>query len=177
MRINSFKKYLKSLEEEDLREELLRLYSKLEEVRLFYKMDLGTDKDRQKIFAKAKKEIAKKYITKSYRRPRRPRIQKVNKLLSETRKATVLDYEMIDVYLFTCETAFNFMLEYNFYSDVLSNNICKTFEKACDLIEANLMQAEFKDRCDAIMALTRKNREIGFRIVDHYDRCFGEDEN
>lgn len=172
MRINSFKKYLNSMEEEDLREELVRLYTKLEPVRLFYRMDLGTDKDRAKIFAKAKKEIAKKYITKSYRRPRRPRIQKVNKILSETRKATILDYEMIDVYLFTCETAFNFMLEYNFYSDVLSNNICKTFEKACALIKDNLMQDEFKDRCDSIMALTRRNREIGFRIVDFYDQCF-----
>jgi len=69
MRLSSFKKFIDSLGEEELREELLRVYTKLDEVKKFYKMDMGSEKDRARIFAKAKKEIAKKYLTKSYRRP------------------------------------------------------------------------------------------------------------
>ena len=150
--------------EEELREELLRVYTKLDEVKRFYKMDMGSEKDRQRIFEKAKKEIAKKYLTKSYRRPRRPRIQKVNKILSDTRKSTVLDYEMIDIYLFTCETALEFMDEYEFYSEVLVNNICGTFEKGMKLIKENLMEDDFADRVEAIREKSKIAREVRNRI-------------
>lgn len=166
MRLSSFKKFVDSLSEEELKEELLRVYTKLDEVKTFYKMDLGTDKDRKRIFDKAKKLIAKKYITKSYRKPRRPRIQKVNKILSETRKSTVLDYEMIDIYLFTSETAVNFMIEYDFYSDVLVNNICNTFEKAQNLIKDNLMEEEFAERVEQIREKSKYSRELRMRIRD-----------
>ena len=164
MRLSSFKKFVNSLGEEELRDELLRVYTKLDEVKRFYKMDMGSEKDRAKIFAKAKKEIAKKYLTKSYRRPRRPRIQKVNKLLSETRKSTILDYEMIDIYLFTSETALEFMDEYQFYSDVLVNNICSTFEKAIKLMKENLMEEEFADRVEAFRARAKISREVNIRV-------------
>lgn len=150
--------------EEELRDELLRIYTKLEEVKKFYKMDMGSEKDRERIFAKAKNDIAKKYLTKSYRKPRRPRIQKVNKILSDTRKSTILDYEMIDIYLFTCETAINFMDEYQFYSDVLVNNICGTFEKANKLIKENLMEDDFAERVKSIRAKAKISREVNMRI-------------
>lgn len=164
MRLSNFKKYVNSLEEEELREELLRLYNKLEGVKTFYKMDLGTDKDRKRVFDKAKKEIAKKYLTKSYRKPRRPRIQKVNKILAETRKSTILDYEMIDIYLFTSETALGFMREYDFFSDVLVNNICNSFEKAQNLIKDNLMEDEFKDRVEKLREQSKYSREVFVRM-------------
>lgn len=163
MRLSNFKKYVDSLDEEELKEELMRLYTKLEGVKTFYKMDLGTDKDRKRVFDKAKKEIAKKYLTKSYRKPRRPRIQKVNKILSETRKSTILDYEMIDIYLYTAETALNFMREYDFVSDVLVNNICNTFEKAQNLIKDNLMEEEFAERVGQLRERSKYSRELFVR--------------
>jgi len=166
MRLSNFKKFIDSLNEEELKEELLRIYTQLDSVKTFYKMDLGTDKDRKRVFDKAKKEIAKKYLTKSYRKPRRPRIQKVNKILSETRKSTILDYEMIDIYLFTSETALNFMREYDFYSDVLVNNICNTFEKAQNLIKDNLMEEEFAERVDKLREDSKYSREVRMRIRD-----------
>lgn len=166
MRLSSFKKFIDSLDEDGLREEMVRLYTKLEEVKTFYKMDLGTDKDRKRVFDQTKKAIAKKYLTKSYRKPRRPRIQKVNKLLSETRKSTFLDFEMIDIYLFTSETAMEFMVEYDFYSDVLVNNICNTFEKAQKLIKENLMEEEFDSRIKALRKKAKYSREVSKRLRD-----------
>lgn len=172
MRISNFKKFINSLNEEELREEMLRLYSKLDDVKTFYKMDLGSEKERAKVFDRAKKDIAKKYLTKSYRKPRRPRIQKVNKILSEVRKSTVLDYEMIDVYLFTCETALEFKEEYQFYSDVLINNISSTFEKACNLIKSNLMQEDYQNRCENIMKKLKYSRELKLRLTPKFTEVF-----
>jgi len=150
MRRTEFKKHLDQLNEEDLKEELLTLFTKLKSVKQYYLMELGGDSDRQKIYKKAKEDIASKYATKSYRKPRRPRIQKINTLLKKLRSEAVLPYEMIDIYLFNTETALNFMVEYRFDSNPLRNSIKGSFSKALDLIQLENMKAEYKDRCGTI---------------------------
>ena len=156
MRRTEFKKHLDLLIEEDLREELLTLFSKIEAVKSYYAMELGGDRDRQKIYKKAKENIASKYATKSYRRPRRPRIQKVNALLSKLLKEAVLPYEMIDIYLYNTEAALGFMMYYKFDSSPLRNAINTSFTKALALIELEKMRSEHKDRCEKI------NRDMSF---------------
>jgi len=71
---------------------------------------------------------------------------------------------MIDIYLFTCETALGFMDEYRFYSDVLVNNICGTFEKGIKLIKENLMEDDFAERVEAIREKSKIEREVRNRI-------------
>ena len=58
MKRSSFIKHINHLDEEELREELLLLFSKLDDVKKFYALELGTDEERQKIYAKAKKIIS-----------------------------------------------------------------------------------------------------------------------
>lgn len=172
MRRSSFNKYIVELSEDELKEELLKLFDKIPEVKLFYKMDLGSDKDRKKIYDKAKKDIAKKYVTKSYRRPRRPRIQKVNKILSELKKSSILSFELIDIYLFTSETALAFNKEYQFYSDVLTNNICLCFEKAMLLIKENRMEEDYKERALAVINSAPFDMEMRRRLKASYNQVF-----
>jgi len=137
MRRSTFLKHIQSLEEEDLRAELKLLYDKVKEVKQFYTMEIGSSEDREKKYKKAKEEIAAKFKTKSYRKPRRPRIQKINKIVSELAKISVFNYEMIDVYLFCAETGLKFMREYRFESTPVNNLICNSFKKAILLIEEN----------------------------------------
>jgi len=152
MRKSSFQKHIKQLNEEDLRSELMMLFSKVKEVSEYYKMELGTSADRQKMYDKAKKEITAKFATKSYRRPRRPRIQKINLIIRSTEGKSVIDYEMIDVYLHTVETAINFMIDYRFKSTPVDNIILKLFPKAYALIERSLLGDEYNERCENIMS-------------------------
>lgn len=160
MRKSQFTSHLERLEEAELRDELMRLYEKIPEVRTHYKMELGSESDRAKVFAAAKKEIEAKYKTKSLRKPRRPRIQKVRNVLSDLSKKAVFNYEMIDVYLFDVECALNFARKYDYFSQVLFNNINNSFSKAIDLIEQNLMADEYKTRCMKILELSRYIREL-----------------
>jgi len=151
MHRSTFLKHIKNLEEEDLRQELKMLYDKVKAVKQFYTMEIGSTKDREKKYTKAKEEITAKFKTKSYRKPRRPRIQKINKIVSELNKISVFNYEMIDVYLFCAETGLKFMREYNFESTPVNNLICKSFQKAILLIDTNRMKDEFEDRCTMIL--------------------------
>lgn len=160
MRKSKFKKHIDQLEEEDLREELLDLYDKIEEVRHYYQMELGSQEERQKRFIKARNEIEAKYKTKSFRKPRRPRIQKVKKILSELEKLSVFSYELIDIYLFDVEVALNFVQKYDYFTQVLYNNISTSFGKACQLIDLNLMHEKYSERCENILMLSRYIPEL-----------------
>lgn len=150
MRKVTFQKHINQLGEEDLREELMMLFGKVPEVAQYYKMELGTEKERTLMYEKAKTDIASKYKTRSYKKPRRPRIQKIKKIISELNKLTVFNYEMIDVYLFNTEAAITFHNEYNYYSTPLFNTILSSFESALDLIEQNMMADTYHERCKKI---------------------------
>lgn len=151
MRKSTFQKHINQLSEEELREELMTLFNKVSAVSQYYKMELGSAEERQKTYTKAKADIESKYKTKSYRKPRRPRIQKIKKIISDLNKVTVLNYEMIDIYLFNTECATRFHNEYDFYSTPLFNTILHSFESALDLIRQNKMEDIYKERCMKIV--------------------------
>ena len=151
MNKTSFKKHIEQLETEDLREELMVLFDNIKGVKEYYVMELGDDKTRQKIYQKAKKDITSKYVTKSRRRPRRPRIQKVKNILKALERDSVLPYELIDIYLHNTEEALNFMMKYRYDSAPLRNSINSTFVKALNLIDIELMKSEYSERCGILV--------------------------
>jgi len=129
----------------------MRLYKNVPEVKTYYSMELGSEKERKKLYDRAKKEIVAKYATKSYRRPRRPRIQKINLILGEMKRKSVFAHEMADLYLFDVEQAVAFSRKYQFYSDVLSNHVIKVFNEACRIILEQVLQDLYKSRCQDIL--------------------------
>jgi hypothetical protein len=172
MRINKFLKHIDKLDEDDLRRELKLLYEKLDEVKRFYKFEIGDPKDKEKYYNKIKTNIKTKFATRSFRKPRRPRIQKLHSLLTQLKKDVVFDFELIDIYLYTVESAIEFMHDYYFQSEPLINLINKYFEKACLLIEANLMQNEYQSRVKEIVQKVRLNRALGHECMSIYSKTF-----
>ena len=151
MNRKTFKNHIDQLEEEDLREELFTLFTKIKEVKNYYLMELGDDKQRKRIYEKAKKEITTKYATKSYRRPRRPRIQKVKNIIRQIENESIFPYELIDVYLHNTEVALAFMMEYRYDSNPLRNSINDSFQKALNLIDLELMKKDYSERCGTLV--------------------------
>lgn len=172
MRKSKFIKHIDRLTEDELKEELIGLYDKVKEVKQYYKMELGSVEERKKNYTAAKADIASKYKTKSYRRPRRPRIQKIRKILSELEKLSIFSYELIDVYLYDVECALKFAREYDYFTQVLYNNITRSFSRAMDLIEQNRMQKEYQERCDHILQLSRYIHELYQEMISLSDDVF-----
>lgn len=173
MRKSQLVKHLSSLNEDELREEILRLYDRLDKVRQYYTMELGSEADRKKKYDAVKKEIIAKFATKSRRRPRRPRIQKIQRILSAAAKMSVFDFEMIDIYLFTVEEGLKFMRVYNFESTPLYNLIVKSFEKASQLIDLNHMHDQYRERCSQILGNARISKDIHKQINSNFDKIYG----
>lgn len=173
MRISTFKKFLDSLSEESLKQELLDLYTKNKEVKTYYLMELGTEEDRKKIYDRAKKAIQSKFKTKSYRKPKRPRISKVNAILKDLHSLSIFKDEMADLYLYNCEVALHFMEEYYYYSEPVVNNIYKSFEAACKLIQADMTEDHFEKRCNHIVDLAYDlNEYLGEALKDTMSTYF-----
>lgn len=174
MRKSVFQKHLDQLDEESLRDELRTLYEKVEAVRKHYAMELGSEMDRKRHFEKAKKEIRAKYATKSYRKPRRPRIQKIYKIISDVRKTSVFEFEMIDIYLFNAEEGLNFMNRYRYYSTPLFNSISGTFVKALELIQSNRMHEDYRTRVENIRDDSTRERELYHLLKTEFDKVYSE---
>ena len=147
-----FKKHLSELNIEELRHELLGLYDKVKEVKNHYAMELGSENDRKRLYDKAKSEIISKYATKSYRRPRRPRIQKINIILRRMKQTAVFKHELIDLYLFDIEQAMVFIAKYGFFSQTLANHITSVYKMAAQLIAQEQMYPDYIDRSDSILS-------------------------
>jgi len=172
MRKNRFTKHIEQLEEEDLRAELLTLYENVPAVKVYYKMELGGKDERQRIYENAKRDIESKYKTKSRRKPRRPRIQKVMKILSGLEKKAIFSYELIDVYLYDVECALEFARKYDFFSQVLFNNISRSFFRALELISVNLLETDYKSRCDQIIEKSRYIIELHNHLKLEYKKIY-----
>ena len=173
MRKSVFLKHIEQLDEDDLRNELLTLYDKVQGVPKYYAMELGSEKDRDKYFAGIRKQIKSKYATKSLRKPRRPRIQKINKILSEVAKTVLFDYEMIDIYLYNAEEAVNFMIIYNYFSTPVFNSIVNSYVKALDLIDANRMKDEYEESASRILLLARIDKNLYSTMKSHFEKLYG----
>lgn len=160
MNRNQFVKHLRQLNREELEEEILLLYDKIPDIKEFYKMEMGSDADRKKVYDKYKKEIQSCFKTKSYRKPRRPRIKKTKAILKEARSKSIFDHELADLVLHTAEEAIYFHVEYGFYSETLINNIISWFDEAITLISRSMTEELFETRRTDIV----QNRGIPFEL-------------
>jgi hypothetical protein len=151
MRKSNFDKFLKSLEKEELEEELERLFTTIPAVKKYYSMELGSEKDRDTIFSHAKKSISKYYTTKNSHKPKAPRIRRVQSLLSELSKISVFKHELADLYLYDVEIALDFLMKYYFSSKSVNNNLESSFNKACLIINEFNYQDLFIERAESIM--------------------------
>jgi hypothetical protein len=170
MRKSSFIKHLQELNEEELRKELELLYSKIPEVKQFYSMELGSEKDRNKLYEKTKKEIKAKYATKSLRKPRRPRIQKINKLLSEMERLSIFSSDMIELHLFNVEEGLRFAISYSFSSVPLNNCIINSFEKAVQSIVESKLDETYRDKCKSFVERSILHYPVYHRMKSAFEQ-------
>ena len=173
MQKSKFTKYIDSLNEEELRHEMDNLFTKVNEVKHYYTLELGTDIDRKRIYDKVKKNLAAKYATKSRRRPRKPRVAKVNAILREVEKHSVYTFELGDVFLYNAECATEYIKKFDFITDPLQNVLISSYTKACLYIRDALMEDEFDERLKAVITNVRYQFFLKKELQSIYDRQFG----
>ena len=130
MRKTAFTKFINSLNEDELREELDKLYSRYRDIKNYYTMELGEKDDRKKLLDKAKNSIERLYE----RRKTRSRLSKVNAILKDISSISIFDHELADVYIHHVECATDHINYYGLRREADANHLASSFRKSVDLI-------------------------------------------
>jgi Family of unknown function (DUF6155) len=146
-KLSDFKKLLAEMTEAELRDELLKLFNKLEQVQMFYAQDLLSKDDRQKILKEAKDKIYKKFWTPSGSPRNNVSNADIRKIISDFEKISAFPHEVIDLILYRVETATEFANNFGGMPDADYNASSTAFEKAMKLIKSHKLESYFIDRC------------------------------
>ncbi len=169
---SKFLKFVSAVGEEELREELKSLYTKIPEVKLHYLMELGNDEDRKKRYEKAKKDI-KNFFYIAQKPRKRTRVAKAKSLIKDIIKHAIFSHEKVDIYLHATEISLMYLLRRPSATQATYNFCMFTFQKAIHLILEMALQTDFEDRCKSIatdaQAVYGLNTEIRDILLEAYE--------
>lgn len=148
-KLPQFKKLINEMSENDLREELLKLYTKLPLVKDFYNQDLMTEEERQVVLKSYKDKIYKQFWTPKGN-PKQPNNLQLRTLVAEFEKIAVFPYDVIDLLIYRVETTTDHANDFGGTGDANYNSAITMFKKATKLIKDNNLKSYFEDRCKTI---------------------------
>ena len=159
--------YLESLDKKALQKEVKRLYARLPAVKQYYELELIGDttskveevKDKIEAeyfptrgFGKARSAVSKKYI-------------------SEFRRISIFDKDIIDLLLYRCEMMIDFTLAYGDIDEPFYNSLATSYKDACKLIEKEKLTDEYLQYCQDLMD---KTADLGWGIHDDLYYIYSE---
>lgn len=101
----AFKKYIKSLEKEDLEEQIIDLYNRFDDVKVFYNFVFNPNEE--KLVKEAKFKISKEYFPPNTRRPKKRR-SVAHKFIKHFLKLEMEPHALADVMFYNIEIAQTF---------------------------------------------------------------------
>jgi hypothetical protein len=170
MRKTVFTKHLENASEEELRQELAKLFDSYKEVKELYAMELGSTADRQKIYDQAKKKIAKFYE----RFKTRARQTKVNEIIKHLDGISIFDHELADLYLFHAEQVIDW-LNYFTIRPVEWRSFTKSFKRGLELVLKSMSEDEFKERIYTIVDKSDCGWDTQPEAIELVDSILGND--
>ncbi|WP_224999828.1 DUF6155 family protein [Cesiribacter sp. SM1] len=151
--VREVKKYLQELSEEELQEELLKLYKKFPIVKEYYQQELSQDGGG--LVGDYKKKIRQHYFP-SGRSVKRPRAAKTRELLSRFRKLSPFPYDVADLLLYQAETMVEFSASKGsgnrgYISGGFNSTLISRYKEALQLIVAEGLQQDFMPRLQQLL--------------------------
>ncbi|TBW29135.1 DUF6155 family protein [Gramella sp. KN1008] len=143
----AFKKYVRSLEKEDLEEQILDLYERFDDVRVYYNFVFNPNED--KLVKDAKFKISKEYFPVGNRRPKKRR-SVAQKLIKHFLKLEMEAHALADVMFYNIEVAQAYSKDRDNITEAFQKSIFKSFEQAVNFVIEKGVSTEFIDRMQKI---------------------------
>lgn len=160
-------KYLVSLSEKELMQEVKKLYDKFEPVRQYYAMELSEDSE--KVLEEFKARIKKEYFPN--RGFGRASSKASRKVVSDFKKIAVHKKDVIELLLYRTEMMIDFMAEYGEINEAFYNSLGTGFREACNLIKRERLSTYFKPYCQGLVS---KSSDFGWGIYDDLKGTYQE---
>jgi len=143
----AFKKYIRSLEKEDLEEQILDLYNRFDDVKVFYNFVFNPNED--KLVKEAKFKISKEYFPPNNRKPKKRR-SVAHKLIKHFLKLEMEPHSLADVMFYNVEIAQTFSTDQENITESFEKSMLKSFEQAAEYVISNGISSEFGTRINKI---------------------------
>jgi hypothetical protein len=164
---NQFEKYLLSCSPAQLLEEMLKLYSHLEPVRLYYENELNEDSTAS--LEKSIEKLQKEYMpNKGFGKARS---SEARKIILEFKKVNKNQDQLIKLILFRTQMMLDFTNAYGDMAEAFYDTLAGCYEEACKLIVKNNLQTSYQKECDIMLEATGN---IGYGLGDQMYSIFEE---
>ena len=153
----TFRRYLDSLSEAELREALLKLYDKFPEVKQFYLMELGEAEDRETVLQVYREQLRDLYFG-AYRTIWTPvKASEAQNILKAFKKVAVFPHELVDILLHRVEQALKASQCFGFQGYPFYDSATSSYRQALDLIEKEKLQALFSERLETLIEAAKRD--------------------
>jgi len=140
-------KYLKELNRTELEVEIKKLYTKFGEVKKYYEIELS--QDTSKVLNEFKNRIRKEYFPS--RGNGRASNKESRKVISEFKKISIFQKDVIELILCRVETMIEFTKTYGDIDEPFYNSLESSYNEACKLILNEKLEKEYKGDCRRLM--------------------------
>jgi hypothetical protein len=149
------KKYLATLNQEQIAEQILELYEKFPDVKTYY--DFVFHPNEEKLIAQAKAKISSEYFPVKSKRAKLRR-STAQKFIKHFLTLGVEPHALADLMLFNIETAQKYSARRGSRYDSFYTSMARSFEQAVDFIQSNGILSDLNDRVQAIPSEARRQR-------------------
>ena len=161
------KKYLNSLEEKELINEIVKLYDKFKPVKQYYELELGNDSS--KLLDEFKEKIRKEYLpTRGFGRARSSIARKI---VADFRKISIHSKDLVDLMLFRTEIMIEFSETFGDIDEQFYSSLESSFEQACKIIRKEKLESHVKIYCQELVSRTR---DFGWGVFDQLSHILEE---
>ncbi len=143
-------KYLNSLDEKGLKKEVKILYDKFNQVKQYYELELGDSTER--LLNEYKSKLKEEYFPK--RGYGKARSRESKKIISEFKKISIQEKDVIELLLYRTEMMVKFTAEYGDIDEPFYNSLENGFEEACKLVEREKLKSYYRNYCQELVSGT-----------------------
>lgn len=165
----AFKKYVKSLKKEDLEDQILDLYERFDDVRVYYNFVFNPNEE--KLVKEAKFKISKEYFPVGNRKPKKRR-SVAQKLIKHFLKLEMEPHALADVMFYNIEIAQTFARDKENLTEAFQKSMFKSYEQAVNFVTEKGISNEFLKRIQKMAEETEEQNWINSykfnRLMDRF---------
>ena len=169
-KISDLKKILEEMTQDELIQEILKLYNKLPQVKDFYNQDLMTEEERQEVLGKYKEKIYKEFWTSKGNPKGMINNSTIKNVLTDYEKICLFDFDLADLLIYRVETATDYAEQFGGMAESNYNSSITSFKKAMKIINENNFNSHFESR----IKMTLKSGNLDYWYIEQLEHLFYE---
>ena len=171
-KISDLKKILDEMSEVELKQEILKLYTRLPQVKDFYNQDLMSEEERQVVLKGYKDKIYKQFWTSGGNPKGMINNTTIKGVISEYEKIALFPYDVVDLLIYRVEVATDLANQFGGMAESNYNASITAFKKVMKMIKENNLMSHFEDRCKQIL----KANNVDYWYIEQLEWLFEDDE-